>query len=122
MKIVKINFLGKNYEIKCGDDEEQKIRILEARLNDKVNKDINKKNNFTDTHRLLLISLSLEDQINELLKKEKIILSKFESEKIKNEDLSNQISYENSDFVKDLDNISIKINNILSKIENFNKK
>ena len=45
MKIVKINFLGKNYEIKCGDDEEQKIRILEARLNDKVNKDINKKNN-----------------------------------------------------------------------------
>ena len=63
MKIVNINFLGTEYSIQCEDHEVSKIRNLEARLNNRIKLHIKDKHNFTDTHKLLIITLSLEDKI-----------------------------------------------------------
>ena len=73
--IVKVNFLGKEYDIKCKEDEVAKIKNLELRLNNRVRQFSKKNQNFTDTHKLLIATLSLEDQVNDLLHSKKILQS-----------------------------------------------
>ena len=73
MKIVKVKFLGKEYDIRCKEDEVAKIRNLELKLNNRVRQFSKKNQNFTDTHKLLIATLSLEDQVNDLLLRKKIL-------------------------------------------------
>ena len=73
MKIVKLNFLGKEYDIRCKEDEVTKIKNLESRLNNRVRQFSKKNQNFTDTHKLLIATLSLEDKVDDLLLNKKIL-------------------------------------------------
>ena len=73
MKIVKIKFLSKEYDIRCKENEINKIKNLESRLNNRVRQFSKKNQNFSDTHKLLIATLSLEDQVNDLLFNKKIL-------------------------------------------------
>jgi len=116
MKIVKIKFLSKEYDIRCKENEINKIKNLESRLNNRVRQFSKKNQNFSDTHKLLIATLSLEDQVNDLLFNKKILennLVDLEYEK-KNLSESSNINYE--DIKKNLELISNKITIILKKI------
>ena len=121
MKIVNINFLGIEYSIQCEDHEVSKIRNLEARLNNRIKPHTKEKHNFTDTHKLLIVTLSLEDKINDLLINQKKLI-----------DLNNKLNEKNKDLTKDvifkdnlknsLELISKRIKIILIKITSYNDK
>ena len=71
MKTIKIKFLGSEYDIQCNEEEVSKLRNLEARLNNRVKNYSKENNNFSDTHKLLITDLYLEDKINDLLLNQK---------------------------------------------------
>ena len=122
MKIVKIKFLGSEYDIRCEDSEVGKIKNLEAKLKNRVNQYSKQNYNFTDTHKLLIVSLSLEDQINDLLTNKKNLN---ESLKILKEEYNKvlQNNDENyNDLKKSLELISTKIKSILKKIQKENSE
>ena len=119
MKIVKVQFLGREYEIRCEDHEESKIINLQERLNNRVKHLSNLKNNFNDTHKLLLASLYLEDQVDELINKQKKLINIIEDQK---KDL---LKHSNDDFIdikKNINSISEKISRITKKISKENNE
>jgi len=119
MKIVKVKFLGREYEIRCEDHEVSKIINLQERLNNRVKHLSNLKNNFNDTHKLLLASLSLEDQVDELINKQKKLINIIEEQK------KNIIRTSNTDFInikKNVNSISEKLNKIIKKISKKNNE
>ena len=122
MKIVKVKFLGKEYDIRCKEDEVAKIRNLELKLNNRVRQFSKKNQNFTDTHKLLIATLSLEDQVNDLLLRKKILQNNLDDLDKERKILleNNNINYE--DIKKNLEIISSKIKIILKKIlEDYEK-
>lgn len=122
MKIVKVKFLGKEYDIRCKEDEVAKIRNLELKLNNRVRQFSKKNQNFTDTHKLLIATLSLEDQVNDLLLRKKILQNNLDDLEKERKILleNNNINYE--DIKKNLEIISSKIKIILKKIlEDYEK-
>ena len=122
MKIVKLNFLGKEYDIRCKEDEVTKIKNLESRLNNRVRQFSKKNQNFTDTHKLLIATLSLEDKVDDLLLNKKILENNLDDLKKERKTLleNNNINYEN--IKKNLELISNKIKIILKKIlEDYEK-
>ena len=122
MKIVKIKFLGSEYDIRCEDSEVGKIKNLESRLKNRVNQYSKKNYNFTDTHKLLIVSLSLEDQINDLLANKKNLNESLKSlkEEYKKVLQNNDENY--NDLKKSLELISSKIKSILKKIQKENSE
>ena len=122
MKIVKVNFLGKEYDIKCKEDEVAKIKNLELRLNNRVRQFSKKNQNFTDTHKLLIATLSLEDQVNDLLHSKKILQSNLDDLEKERKILLENHSIDYEDIKKNLESVSIKIKVILKKIlEDYEK-
>ena len=120
MKIVNIKFLGTDYAIQCQDDEVAKIKNLEARLNNRMKSYAKKNYNFTDTHKLLIVALSLEDKINDLLINQKKLIEINDNNNKRNKILTEEISLNNN--LKDsLDLISQRIKNILKKILSDNR-
>ena len=115
MKIIKVKFLGTEYSIKCDDNEVSKIKNLEARLNNRVKIHAKENINFSDTHKLLIVSLSLEDKINDLLLHQKKLIEMNDKIREKNKILSeNKIS---DDLKTNLELISNKIKFIIEKIQ-----
>ena len=122
MKIVKVNFLGKEYDIKCKEDEVAKIKNLELRLNNRVRQFSKKNQNFTDTHKLLIATLSLEDQVNDLLHSKKILQSNLDDLEKERKILLENHSIDYEDIKKNLELVSSKIKVILKKIlEDYEK-
>ncbi|MBG76371.1 MAG: hypothetical protein CFH22_01049 [Alphaproteobacteria bacterium MarineAlpha5_Bin12] len=117
MKIINIKFLGSEYEIKCEDDEVAKIKNLESKLNNRAKMYSKENINFSDTHKLLIVSLSLEDKINDLLANQKKLIEINENLKEKNDKLLEQ--NDTKELKENLENISKKINIILNKILNL---
>ena len=116
MKIVKIKFLGEEYDIRCQDNEVEKIKILESRLKNRVNQYSKKNHNFTDTHKLLIAAISLEDHVNDLIENQKK-----QNETILNiEKVNKKLLQFNNDLQNDLkislESISTRIKFILKKI------
>ena len=107
MKIINIKFLGSEYEIKCEDDEVAKIKNLESKLNNRVKMYSKENINFSDTHKLLIVSLSLEDKINDLLANQKKLIEINENLKEKNDKLLEQ--NDTKELKENLENISKKI-------------
>ena len=115
MKIVKIKFLGEEYDIRCQDNEVEKIKILESRLKNRVNQYSKKNHNFTDTHKLLIVALSLEDQVNDLIanqKKLNEIISNIEKNNAKLLKINDD---DRNDLIIRLESISTKIKFIINK-------
>tara|TARA_B110000014_G_C20026031_1_gene532588 strand:- start:116 stop:481 length:366 start_codon:yes stop_codon:yes gene_type:complete len=119
MKIININFLGTEYKIQCEDHEISKIKNLEARLNNRVKLHTKEKHNFTDTHKLLIVTLSLEDKINDLLINQKKLVNLNNNLNEKNKDLSKNIIFKDN-LKNSLELISEKIKIILTKISSDN--
>ena len=115
MKIVKVNFLGKEYDIRCKEDEVAKIRNLELRLNNRVRQFSKKNQNFSDTHKLLIATLSLEDQVNDLLLSKKILQNNLEDLEKKRKILLENHNIDYEDIKKNLEVISNKVKIILRK-------
>ena len=116
MKIVKIKFLGEEYDIRCQDNEVEKIKILESRLKNRVNQYSKKNHNFTDTHKLLIVALSLEDQVNDLIANQKKLNEIISNIEKNNEKLLKYNDDDRNDFLIRLESISTKIKFILNKI------
>ena len=119
MKVVKVNFLGKEYEIQCDEKEVSKIINLAARLSDRVKSSTDLVGNFSDTHKLLLVAISLENKVNELLSSNKQLINKSEllleeNIKIKKE------SQEDVDIIKNLESIKNKVRIITKNISENN--
>ena len=74
MKIIKIKFLGREYEIQAENNQEEisKIINLQERLNNRVKNDLPTNNNYSDIHRLLIVALKLENRIDDILADNKI--------------------------------------------------
>ena len=122
MKIVKVNFLGKEYDIRCKEDEVAKIRNLELRLNNRVRQFSKKNQNFSDTHKLLIATLSLEDQVNDLLLSKKILQNNLEDLEKKRKILLENHNIDYEDIKKNLEVISNKVKIILRKtFEDYEK-
>ena len=113
MKLIKIKFLGQEYEIKCEDDEVSKIKNLEERLNNRVKNLSKLNNNFTNTHKLLLAALYLEDQVNDLLQNNKLLIKKIDE---------NNSKIKNKEIIESLQNINKKIRIISNKISKENSE
>ena len=84
---------------------------------------MSKKNqNFTDTHKLLIATLSLEDQVNDLLHSKKILQSNLDDLEKERKILLENHSIDYEDIKKNLELVSSKIKVILKKIlEDYEK-
>ena len=116
MKIIKIKFLGKEYEINCSEEETSKIINLGAKLNNRIKQSSKFNYNFSDTHKLLIVAIYLEDQINDLLNKQKILLEKIDLLGLEKEKFKQNI-HDISIIKKRLEIINTKIVNILEKLK-----
>ena len=78
MKIIKIKFLGREYEIQAENNQEEisKIINLQERLNNRVKNDLPTNNNYSDIHRLLIVALKLENRIDDIIADNKILNNK----------------------------------------------
>ena len=115
MTIIKINFLGKYYEFACKEEEIPKIKNLVTKLNNRVNQ-ISKKNyNYSDTHKFLITSINLEDDVNNFLEKQKNLINKIDELSLKNDQFDNKLK-EDLELKKILENISEKIKTLLNKL------
>ena len=115
MKIIKLNFLGKDYEFKCEEKEVSKIKNSLSRLNNKVHQVSKINYNYSDTHKLLITALNLEDQINENLQKQKNLINKIDQLSLENKELSTKVNI-NLELEKSIENIQMKIKKILKKL------
>lgn len=117
MKTIKVKFLGSDYEINCEENEISKIRNLESRLKDRIRKSEKFGHNFSDTHKLLLISLQLEDKIDELIATKKILLNKVEQNNLENEKLLKEYEKSNYELNEQLKLIRNKIKSITDNVK-----
>ena len=117
MKIVKVKLLGIEYEIQCDDSEADKIKIFESRLNNRITNLKSTHHNFQDIHKLLIVSLSLENQINNLLDKEKRLIQELSELNIRNQDSVKDNDYMNQSIKPSLEKISSKIKIIIKELE-----
>lgn len=117
MKTIKVKFLGSDYEINCEENEISKIRNLESRLKDRIRKSEKFAHNFSDTHKLLVISLQLEDKIDELIATKKILLNKVEQNKLEKEKLLKEYEKSNYELNEQLKLIRDKIKSITDNVK-----
>ena len=118
MKIIKIKFLGREYEIQAENKKEEigKIMNLQERLNNRVKNDLTKNNNYSDIHRLLIVALKLENRIDDLIADNKILSNKLHSINAKYENLQINEDKEINELKNHIKKIDKKIKLFIERI------
>ena len=118
MKIIKIKFLGREYEIQAENKKEEigKIMNLQERLNNRVKNDLSKNNNYSDIHRLLIVALKLENRIDDLIVDNKILSKKLHSINVKYENLQINEDKEINELKNHIKKIDKKIKLFIERI------